>query len=74
MCAHDTPSSARIHVEEQVVKHRNMLKCVNDELDEIKKVEQEKLMQLYSKIKFFSQCFDNKKYAAVFEDRLYSSK
>lgn len=71
VCAHDTPSNARAHVEEQIIKHRNILKSVNDELDEIKKVEQDKLMQLYSKIKFFSQCFDNKKYAAVFEDRFY---
>ena len=69
--AHGSPDSTKYYVKNQINKYQSMLKYIDDELLKLKQSVEKKLIKIYSKVNFFYECFENKKYAAIFEDQFY---
>ncbi len=69
--AHGSPDSTKYYVKNQISKYQSMLKYIDDELKELRQSTEKKLVKIYSKVSFFNECFENKKYAAIFEDQFY---
>lgn len=69
--AHGTPDSNRSYVKSQLDKYIEMLNYVDKQIKELTANIEKIFIKIYSQIKFFSECFDNKKYAAIFDDQFY---
>ncbi|MBP0979227.1 MAG: V-type ATP synthase subunit I [Oscillospiraceae bacterium] len=69
--AHGTPDSTKHYVKDQINKYESALKNINLEIKNLKTKIEKDFSKIYFKIKFFSECFSNKKYAAIFEDKFY---
>ena len=69
--AHGTPETTIYYVKDQIDNYEKMLKYIDHEIKSLQLKVKKELFKIYSKIKFFNECFDNKKYAAIFEDQFY---
>lgn len=69
--AHGTPDNTKYYVKSQIIKYTNMLEDTREKINKLKQSIEEDFINIYSKIEFFNDCFENKKYVAIFEDQFY---
>ena len=69
--AHGTPDNTQDYVRGQIIKYSSMLVNTQRDIKKLKQKIEKDFISIYSKVEFFNDCFENKKYAAVFEDQFY---
>lgn len=69
--AHGTPDNTQDYVRGQIIKYSSMLANTQRGIKKLKQKIEKDFISIYSKVEFFNDCFENKKYAAVFEDQFY---
>lgn len=69
--AHGTPDSTKYYVKSQIDKYESIVKDIHIKIKSLKTKVEKDFMKKYFKIKFLSECFNNKKYAAISDDKFY---